>query len=95
MRQDTRLTCNTEPNAQRGVAEDGFGSILWHLGEQNLPFIAIDVSQAFMNSPLRDKERTVLRMPLSISTTSGEPIFLEAHKALNGLRVRVLLGACF
>ena len=37
---------------------------------------AIDVSQAFMNSSLQDKERIVLRMPLSISTTSGEPIFL-------------------
>ena len=56
---------------------------------------AIDVSQAFMNSPLRDKERIVLRMPLSISTTSGEPIFLEAHKALNGLRVASLTWSVF
>ena len=48
-----------------------------------------------MNSPLRDKERIVLRMPLSISTTSGEPIFLETHKALNGLRVASLTWSVF
>ena len=61
-----------------------------------LALYAIDVSQAFMNSPLRDKERIVLRMPLSISTTSGEPIFLEAHKALNGepYLERVFEGHC-
>ena len=60
-----------------------------------LSLYAIDVSQAFMNSPLRDKERIVLRMPLSISTTSGEPIFLEAHKALNGLRVASFTWSVF
>ena len=60
-----------------------------------LSLYAIDVSQAFMNSPLRDKERIVLRMPLSISTTSGEPFFLEAHKALNGLRVASLTWSVF
>ena len=60
-----------------------------------LSLYAIDVSQAFMNSPLRDKERIVLRMPLSISATSGEPIFLEAHKALNGLRVASLTWSVF
>ena len=60
-----------------------------------LALYAIDVSQAFMNSPLRDKERIVLKMPLSISTTSGEPIFLEAHKALNGLRVASLTWCVF
>ena len=60
-----------------------------------LALYAIDVSQAFMNSPLRDKEQIVLKMPLSISTTSGEPIFLEAHKALNGLRVASLTSSVF
>ena len=60
-----------------------------------LALYATDVSQAFMNSPLRDKERIVLKMPLSISTTSGEPIFLEAHKALNGLRVASLTWSVF
>ena len=34
-------------------------------------------------------------MPLSISTASGEPIFLEAHKALNGLRVASLTWSVF
>ena len=53
---------------------------------------AIDVSQAFMNSPVRDHERI---FPLSLSTMSGEPIFIEAHKALNGLRVASLTGSVF
>ena len=56
---------------------------------------AIDVSQAFMNSPLRDHERIILRFPLSLSTMSGEPIFIEAHKALNGLRVASLTWNVF
>ena len=56
---------------------------------------AIDVSQAFMNSPLRDHERIILRFPLSLSTMSGEPIFIEAHKALNGLRVASLTWSVF
>ena len=56
---------------------------------------AIDVSQAFMNSPLRDHERIILRLPLSLSTMSGEPIFIEAHKALNGLRVASLTWSVF
>ena len=50
----------------------------------------IDVSQAFMNSPLRDHEKIIGRLPLSLSTLSGEPIFIGAQKALNGLRVASL-----
>ena len=56
---------------------------------------AIDVSRAFMNSPSRDHERIILRFPLSLSTMSGEPIFIEAQKALNGLRVASLTWSVF
>ena len=45
----------------------------------------LDVSQAFMNSPLERPE--ILRMPLSMSTMKGEPIFLWAEKGINGLRI--------
>ena len=48
-----------------------------------------------MNSPLRDHERIILRFPLSLSTMSGEPRFIEAHKALNGLRVASLTWSVF
>ena len=45
----------------------------------------LDVSQAFMNSPLERPE--ILRMPLSMSTMKGELIFLWAEKGINGLRI--------
>ena len=48
-----------------------------------------------MNSPLRDHERIILRFPLSLSTMSGELIVIEAHKALNGLRVASLTWSVF
>ena len=47
---------------------------------------ALDVSRAFMHSPLPEKTRVVLRMPKSISSLSGEVIFLDLWKSLNGLR---------
>ena len=34
-------------------------------------------------------------MPLSVSTPAGEPVYLEAHKALNGLRVGSLAWVHF
>ena len=40
--------------------------------------VGLDVSQAFMNSPLERPE--ILRMPLSMSTMKGERIFLWAEK---------------
>ena len=48
-----------------------------------------------MNSPLRDHEKIILRFPLSLSTMTGEPIYIEAHKALNGLRVASLTWSVF
>ena len=46
---------------------------------------ALDVSHAFMHSPLGTGVHVVLKMPLSISFPSGEATYL-LEKALNGLR---------
>ena len=45
----------------------------------------LNVSQAFMNLPLKRPE--ILRMPLSMSTLKGEPIFLWAEKDINAVRI--------
>ena len=57
----------------------------WSVGNQAMFLAGLDVSQAFMNSPLERPE--ILRMPLSMSTMKGEPIFLWAEKGINGLRI--------
>ena len=57
----------------------------WSVGNQAMSLAGLDVSQAFMNSPLERPE--ILRMPLSMSTMKGEPIFLWAEKGINGLRI--------
>ena len=38
-----------------------------------------------MNSPLTVK--VCVRLPSSISTLDNEPVFLDAYKGLNGLRI--------
>ena len=47
---------------------------------------ALDVSHAFMHSPLGTGVHVVLKMPLSISFPSGEATYYLLEKALNGLR---------
>ena len=47
---------------------------------------ALDVSHAFMHSPLGTGVHVVLKMPLSISLPSGEATYYLLEKALNGLR---------
>ena len=47
---------------------------------------ALDISHAFMHSPIPRDTNVVLRMPQSISTVAGEIVFLKLRKALNGLR---------
>ena len=44
-----------------------------------------DVSHAFMATPLRERD-VVMKFPLSVSTVSGEPLYMHLKKALNGLR---------
>ena len=61
-----------------------------------MSLFAIDVSQAFMNAPL-EKHRVVVRLPTSVSrdNDANEPVYLEAKKGLNGLRVGSLAWASF
>ena len=47
---------------------------------------ALDVSHAFMHSPLGTGVHVVLKMPLSISFPPGEATYYLLEKALNGLR---------
>ena len=47
---------------------------------------ALDISHAFMHSPLPSGVRVILKMPQSISNLAGEPIFLDPKRSLNGLR---------
>ena len=47
---------------------------------------SLDVSHAFMHSPLPNSETIVLRLPQSISLLDGSPSFLLLKRALNGLR---------
>ena len=57
---------------------------------QDLTILGLDVSAAFTASPLGRKLgnriRVVLKFPPSITHKDGSPVFLEAWKAINGLR---------
>ena len=61
-----------------------------------MSLFAIDVSQAFMNAPV-EKHHVVVRLPTSASrdNDANEPVYLEAKKGLNGLRVGSLAWASF
>ena len=47
---------------------------------------SLDISHAFMHSPLGKDMHVVLKLPLSVSLEDGQPAFLVLDKALNGLR---------
>ena len=57
---------------------------------QDLTILGLDVSAAFMASPLGRKLgkriRVILKFPPNITHKDGSPVFLEAWKAINGLR---------
>ena len=60
------------------------------LGSQKGMTIAtLDVSTAFLHSPIPPNQRYIIRLPgdLSWSSTSYQPVFADLHKALNGLRI--------
>ena len=70
----------------------GAATGMW-TGGRGFNLHGIDVSQAFMNSPLTVK--VCVRLPSSISTLDNEPVFLEAYKGLNGLRIASLTWVLF
>ena len=47
---------------------------------------ALDVSHAFMHSPLPDNMRVILKMPQSISSLDGQVVYLDLLRSLSGLR---------
>ena len=47
---------------------------------------SLDISHAFMHSPLPKSELIILKMPQSVSLDDGSPAFLRLERALNGLR---------
>ena len=66
-------------------SSDGLNLLLSVAGIRNWFVGAGDVSSAFMATPLRQRVITT-KLPLSISSLSGEPLLLHLKKALNGLR---------
>ena len=56
------------------------------LAGHNLRGCGLDISHAFMHSPLTSKVPIVLKLPLSVSLVDGSPAFLLLYAALNGLR---------
>ena len=60
--------------------------VLAMAGTRKMLLRALDVSHAFMHSPLGTGVHVVLKMPLSISFPSGEATYYLLEKALNGLR---------
>ena len=53
---------------------------------RDLRLLSIDVSHAFMHSPIPKGEWIALRLPLSVSFESGDPVHLLLHRSLHGLR---------
>ena len=47
---------------------------------------ALDISHAFMRSPIQSGMVIVLRIPMSVSTSEGGTSYMVLSKALNGLR---------
>ena len=66
-------------------SSDGLNLLLSVAGIRNWFVGAGDVSSAFMATPLQQRVIST-KLPLSISSLSGEPLLLHLKKALNGLR---------
>ncbi|CAE7278428.1 unnamed protein product [Symbiodinium sp. CCMP2592] len=64
---------------------DALFTVLGVAGCRDCVIAGADVSHAFMATPLRERD-VVMRFPLSVSSVSGDPLYLHLNKALNGLR---------
>ena len=60
--------------------------ILAHAAVSDFYLRSLDISHAFMHSPLPKEETIVLKLPQSVSMLDGTQAFLHLRKALNGLR---------
>ena len=66
-------------------SSDALCLLLGIAGNRGWPIATGDVSSAFMCTPLR-KRNIVAKLPMSVSSMGGEPVFLHLARALNGLR---------
>ena len=66
-------------------SSDALCLLLGIAGGRGWPIATGDVSSAFMCTPLR-KRNIVAKLPMSVSSMGGEPVFLHLARALNGLR---------
>ena len=73
---------------------DALFTVLGVAGCRDCVIAGADVSHAFMATPLRERD-VVMKFPLSVSTVSGDPLYLHLSKALNGLRKASQEWICF
>ena len=67
-------------------SQEALSLLLTTAASRDWRLVSLDISHAFMHSPMPEGECVVLRLPLSVSLDSGLPAYLHADKALNGLR---------
>ena len=65
---------------------EGLHATLTLAANRSYLFRSLDVAHAFMHSPMPKDEHVVLRLPLSVSFESGDPVFMYLFRSLNGLR---------
>ena len=65
---------------------EGLHATLTLAANRGYLFRSLDVARAFMHSPMPKDEHVVLRLPLSVSFESGDPVFMYLFRSLNGLR---------
>ena len=61
-------------------------TVLAYAGRHDWELASLDVSQAFMHTPLKHR-KAIVKLPLSVSFPNGEPVYMALDQALNGLRV--------
>lgn len=67
------------------LGADAFQLFLTIASAWNFLLYTLDISHAFMYTPLRRRDVAV-KLPMSCSTEKGEPVILHCANALNGLR---------
>ena len=68
---------------------DALFLLLGQAGLRDAVLGAADVAHAFMATPLQKRD-VIIRLPLSISSLSGEALYMHLGRALNGLRIASL-----
>ena len=64
---------------------EGLKCVLAIAAKNAMYLTALDVSAAFMHTPLKEKKHCI-KMPLSVTWVDGSPLYLVLLRALNGLR---------